>query len=170
MNPIVAILIVGGVIFVVNQAAAAVTMGALSPPLNPMIIRDDSQGSGYFGAPRGSRTHQGLDLVCAKGQPVHSPIDGTLNRYASPYADDLRWKGCEITGTGRDLGYTIKLFYMDPQALVGTAVNRGEQLGNCQAISEKYTPAMTNHLHVEVRRGGQLMDPAPLFFGNQPLA
>jgi len=165
------LLLVFGLSIAARASAAAVfpqVASVLLPPVTPATIRSDSAGDGHFGASRGSRSHEGLDLIVTRGQLIHSPISGTLNRYAYPYATDLRWKGVEITGTGDDAGYVVKMFYMDPALPAGTTVQRGTVVGNAQAISQKYTSAMRDHLHVEVRHGGLLVDPEPLFFSPEP--
>ena len=46
---------------------------------------------------------------------------------------------------------------------MGEFVYPNEIIGKSQAISKKYSPAMRDHLHVEVRYKGQLVDPASLF-------
>lgn len=136
-----------------------------------MDVRNDTWGLGHYGAPRaGGRTHRGTDFVCRPGQAVFSPITGTLQRIAYPYADDLRFQGCAITGEGPDAGYAVKMFYMVPDGPIPRAVKAGERIGYCQAISEKYDAQMTDHLHVEVTHHGVQVDPLPLFTPEPPLA
>jgi murein DD-endopeptidase MepM/ murein hydrolase activator NlpD len=131
-------------------------------PAESGIIRNDSQGKGHFGALRGTRLHQGLDFEISKYDLVFAPIDGYINRLVYPYPDDLRWEGCEIIGTGNYADYTVKIFYFKPY-VIQTNVYAGEKIGTAQAISEKYSKKMKDHIHVEVRKNGQLIDPAPLF-------
>jgi len=52
----------------------------------------DSYGSGAFHAPRGSRIHQGIDLLAAVGSKVHAILDGTVTKLGYPYADDLSFR------------------------------------------------------------------------------
>lgn len=121
-------------------------------------------GLGHFGAPRGSRKHAGVDFVVTPGQPVMSPIEGVITRVTIPYASDSRWKGFEISGSGRHEGYTIKIFYMNPDTrLLYQSVRPGDVIGTAQDISLKYAPAMKPHIHLEVRQGGSLLDPLPFF-------
>ena len=37
-------------------------------------IRSDSMGDGQFGAPRGDKTHRGIDYLTYEGQPILSPV------------------------------------------------------------------------------------------------
>ena len=38
-------------------------------------IRNDIEGSGEYGARRGSRKHAGIDYVCKDGQNIFAPFD-----------------------------------------------------------------------------------------------
>lgn len=118
-------------------------------------IRNDSAGSGYFGAPRGGRLHDGVDFTCVQGQDVYSPITGTLVREAYPYAGDLRWSGCLIVGPD----ITIKMFYMRPdRGLIGKEVQQGQVIGTAQGISNKYAgQGMTDHIHFQVDKINPLL-------------
>ncbi len=135
-------------------------------PVSPASMRNDSMGAGHFGASRdgGSRSHNGIDLLVAEGQPVASPIDGVFTRYARPYANDARYDGLLITGTGRYSGYEVKLFYLNPlPALLGQTVAMGDTIGIAQAISRKYGSGMRDHIHLELRHEGVLIDPQTVF-------
>ena len=120
----------------------------------------DRWGSGQFGAGRGSRQHQGLDLLADPGEAVFSPIAGTIRREALPYAGDARYRGIVITGDGEWNGYEVKLFYVE--GLSCGSVRAGEVVGHAQDLSAKY-PGITNHVHVEVRKDGRLLAPFEAF-------
>lgn len=128
-------------------------------------IRNDSQGKGFFGASRGRRTHNGLDILVSPGNAVYCPIEGVMLRMAYPYGTsrgNKQWEGCAIVGVGDYQGYEVKIFYMRP-FYIGDHLFPGDIIGIAQDISRKYSPAMMDHLHVEVRRDGVLIDPATLF-------
>ncbi len=128
-------------------------------------MRNDTRGDGHFGASRGRRVHNGLDIVTSPGSAVYCPIEGIMKRMAYPYGmsrRNVKWTGCVVDGVGIYRGYEVKIFYMQP-FLMGEFVYPNEIIGKSQAISKKYSPAMTDHLHVEVRYKGQLVDPASLF-------
>ncbi|HEX8269757.1 MAG TPA: M23 family metallopeptidase [Flavobacterium sp.] len=111
----------------------------------------DVHGCGSFGADRGSRKHMGEDYVTAPGEPVYSPICGKIIRVAYPYADNLSYKGVEIKNSTHE----VKIFYMTLTVPLGSTVTLGQQIGVAQNIAAKYSPGMTNHVHVEVRNAAR---------------
>lgn len=128
-------------------------------------IRNDSQGDGFFGASRGRRRHNGIDILVTPGSAVYCPIEGVLLRMAYPYGTargNAQWEGCAIVGVGDYKGYEVKIFYMRP-FVIGDYLFPGDIVGVAQDISRKYNSAMMDHVHVEVRRNGVLIDPATLF-------
>lgn len=145
-----------------RSRAIASTSLPLGPVLNPMIIRVDAGGDGHYNSSRIGRVHQGTDVRCKDGQPVYAPFSGKVIREAVPYADDKRWRGIVIVSDAAK--YECKLFYCYPGAdIVGTTVERGQLIGYCQDISRKYTSGVTNHLHIEIRKGGLIMNPETVF-------
>lgn len=126
-------------------------------------MRNDAAGLGHFGAPRGRRTHQGLDLLTTPGEPVHSPVNGRFIRTGRPYADDGRYGLVVLNG---DDGREWKLMYVqaDQGLRPGAAVRKGQRIGTSQDVAAKYGPPMQPHIHVEVRTivGAALLDPAAL--------
>lgn len=117
----------------------------------------DRFGSGQFGASRGSRKHQGLDVKAKPGEVVHSPIDGVIVRECVPYAP---FTGLLIRGTGEHSGYEVKLFYV--QGNFCGSVKAGEPIGTAEDLAVKY-PGITNHVHLEVRKNGAIVAPFDLF-------
>jgi murein DD-endopeptidase MepM/ murein hydrolase activator NlpD len=127
-------------------------------------MRNDVKGDGFFGASRGNRMHNGLDIIITPGSAVYSPIEGVLFRKAYPYGTahgNEEWEGLVIVGVGDYKGYEVKIFYTRP-FVIGDYVFPGDIVGVAQDISRKYSPAMIDHVHVEVRRNGMLIDPATL--------
>ena len=139
---------------------AQVSRKKWSPILEHVELREDAAGSGRFGARRGSRTHQGIDLVAKVGEPVFAPFPGRLIRIAYPYRSDRRYSGFVIHGQGIEL----KLFYvrLDERVPVGGLVAPGRLIGWAQDIAGKHGPPMKNHIHIEVRKivGAELQNPA----------
>lgn len=128
-------------------------------------IRNDVKGDGYFGASRGRRIHNGLDIIITPGSAVYTPIEGIVFRKAFPYGTQGKnktWEGLLIVGINDYAGYEVKIFYVRP-FLLGDHVLPGEIIGVAQDISRRYSPRMIDHVHVEVRRNGILLDPAKLF-------
>jgi len=130
----------------------------LAPLTRPTLdIRDtDDWGSGAYGAPRGNRTHRGIDLVTKPGQTIHAPFTGTVVRHANPYDDDPRYTGCLLRRESD--GLEVKLFYLEGID-IGPVAN-GDPIGTAQDIAIKY-PGIINHIHLEVWLNGEPVDPAP---------
>lgn len=123
-------------------------------------MRNDAAGKGHFGAPRGMRLHQGLDLEVEPGEPVFSPVDGRFIRAGYPYANDRTYRLAVLNGEG----YEVKAMYVDPDPSLrpGDPVRKGQRIGTAQDVAAKYGGPMKPHVHVEVRKivGAHLMDPA----------
>ena len=120
----------------------------------------DSFGQGRFAAPRGARLHSGVDFNVEAGDNVYSPIFGKIVRVAIPYKSDERFRGLVIEGIGRYVGYSVKLFYLDPlKEIVGRTVKQGELIGTAQDLTIKY-PGITNHIHFEITFKGTQIDPS----------
>jgi hypothetical protein len=116
--------------------------------------RKDEWGEGHFGAKRGSKQHDGLDLIVTPGQPIFSMIDGTVEKYEQCYSSDPRWLGVQIANSM----LRVELWYMNPKntVAIGEFVTAGQMVGVAQDISEKYPPNekilthMIPHIHVRV--------------------
>ena len=119
------------------------------------VYRNDSLGDGRFHSTRHGHLHEGVDIV-ANSEPVYSPVDGIVERIAVPYPGDDRFSGVVLRDDQREW----KLFYVDPEVWPGQEIRRGQRLGTSQDVRLKYGQAMQPHVHVEVRRNGQVEDPA----------
>lgn len=169
MNKWLIISLIGGLALLKPKRSSAIGPGTNSgstkpfmiPPVNPAVLRSDPAGGGcYLCSRSGGRKHKGIDLKVNQYQDVVSPIDGIMNRHLRVYANDQKFIGCQIIGTGRHQGLKIKLFYMIPADYIGQAVRQGEYIGYMQAISEKYPGQnMLDHIHIEVYANNVLVDP-----------
>jgi murein DD-endopeptidase MepM/ murein hydrolase activator NlpD len=123
-------------------------MGIIISPTGKWEVRGaDKHGQGYFGASRGNRKHNGIDLLIEPGQRIVSPIDGKVIRDAYPYAGDLKWSGCLIKGKGME----VKMFYMRLlKGIIGSQVKQGQEIGWAQNIAHKYA-GMLPHVHLEIK-------------------
>jgi hypothetical protein len=120
----------------------------------------DPKGCGEFGAPRGSRTHIGLDIKAVPGEVIFSPISGKVTRFPFPYGNDLSFTGIEIVNNQ----YKVKIFYMKANVPANSTVKQGQVIGNAQDIAKKHGGGMINHIHLEVYDNvGKLIDPKILF-------
>jgi hypothetical protein len=118
----------------------------------------DAYGSGQYGASRdaGVRTHNGIDIIVAPGEKIFSPIKGDIVRQAMPYRDDPNYKGIVLKGVDDWDGYELKIFYVE--GLFSGRANETQEIGSAQNLTLRY-PTITNHIHLEVRYLGILVDP-----------
>ncbi|KAM8889224.1 leukocyte cell-derived chemotaxin-2-like [Synchiropus picturatus] len=119
----------------------------------------DSWGAGYYGARRGSRVHQGLDIECADGSEVIAPFDvtlaGRLTVYSNPSQEQTHINmGINLRGQG----LCFKFFYVTPDRVSGT-VRKGERIGTMLPMQSTY-PGITSHVHVQMC---DKSDPTPHF-------
>jgi len=120
------------------------------------VRRSDHWGSGHYGAGRGNRTHRGVDFAVSPGDEILAPIDGDIVRMARPYADDSRYEGIVIKGTGPWDGIEVRIFYVEGYG--SGAIKAGDPVGRAQNLQQKY-PGIGNHVHLEVREGARILSP-----------
>lgn len=119
----------------------------------PPIRASDSQGRGYYGAPRGSRTHNGVDFVYSPGDPVRALLSGTVSKLGYPYEDKPQFRYVELRRPNGDL---VRYFYVEPGVRVGDLVKVGEVIGTCQKLPYA---GIIDHVHVEVKVQGEHVEP-----------
>jgi len=115
----------------------------------------DKWGAGYFGAPRGRRTHNGIDYQCPAGHSVLSPCDGEVTKLGYPYGDDLSFRYIQITDSK---GYDHRIFYVSPGQEVGAKIKEGQVIGISQDLEQRY-PEITPHIHYECRYKEHYVNP-----------
>lgn len=158
-------LVIAGILLIpyLLRALGAAAARTWAPVVQPPRLRVDGSGNGAYGSPRGDHSHEGVDLLVLPGQQIFSPFEGVVTRVAMPYADDSRWLGLEIAGSGVWEGFRTKVFYIEPVVgIVGQTVGRGDLVGYAQDISRKYGGDMKDHIHVELWNGNTNLDPTAL--------
>jgi len=134
----------------------------INPVEGGAVRRCDAWGEGHFGAPRGCRVHNGVDIIARPDMPVRSPIHGLVVRVAEPYDDDAVLSGLLLRGLGVHEGLETKLFYVAPEpCLIGQVVQAGATIGRVQSLQTRY-PGITDHVHLEVFMREARIDPVPL--------
>lgn len=118
----------------------------------PPIRGRDAQGCGYFGAPRGDRTHKGWDFVAKPGEPVRAFMAGRVTKIGFPYADKPQFRYVEVT---RPNGDKLRYFYVEPTVALNDEISADEMLGTCQDLPY---PGITPHFHFEVIVRGEYAD------------
>jgi len=101
------------------------------------------------------KTHQGIDLSGKTGDPVYASADGEVHFVTT----EPKW-GNRIILKHSD-GYQTFYGHMDScKVKRGQAVKAGELIGLVGSTGQSTGP----HLHFEIRKDGQTLDPANLIF------
>lgn len=132
----------------------------MKSPLAKIIKRGcDPKGCGHFEAPRGSKLHKGFDIVSIADESVVSMIDGVVTKIGYPYQRALQFRYVEVSNEE----YRIRLMYVEPTKglKVGDYVCSGDRVGYAQNISGYWKGGMKNHVHIEIYKKGNLVDPEP---------
>ena len=139
---------------------AYVNWPAVVPPVvaRPLVVRQDAKGDGQYFAPRsGDRRHRGVDLVAPLGSPVSAIRSGRV---------------IEV-GIHRGLGNFVELDHgrglrslyahlATTQVRVGQRMRQGDVIGTVGKTGNARHPWIAPHVHLEVTRRGQPVDPATL--------
>lgn len=114
----------------------------------------DKHGSGHYGASRGSRKHNGVDIACYPRSMVLSHVRGTVTKLGYPYADNLNYRYVEVTD---DNSLRHRFFYVNPIVRLNDEVEVGDQLGMTQELMYE---GITQHFHYEIKNNrGIYLDP-----------
>lgn len=137
-------------------------------PTGHQVRGHDGFGFGFFGASRdaGGRKHEGVDYVAATGQKVEAPMAGEVSKVGWAYAGDI-YRYVEITNPV--LGYVARVFYVDPDVKVGDVVSLGQPVGKAENLQRRYR-GITEHVHLEILKGGVHLDPASMIVPNTRMA
>ena len=114
--------------------------------------------SDTYGAPRsGGRTHQGVDMISARGTPIYAVVDGV----ATPRENVLGGKTIGLDGTDGNHYYYA---HLDEWATVGP-VTKGTVIGIVgDTGNAKFS---TPHLHFEIHPNhGDAVNPTPTIAAN----
>lgn len=106
-----------------------------------------------FGAPRGGRSHTGVDIGGRAGQPVLAARDGVV-----VFTGTLRGYGNTVILDHGDGLRSLYAHNRDITVSEGDTVDRGETIARLGRSGN----ATTDHCHFEVRRGEVPLDPLPL--------
>ena len=114
---------------------------------------------GDFGAPRsGGRVHEGFDVTAPCGTPLLAIRAGRVER--AGYDSELYGHFIAVDARHSPLDYFYAHMIGPARADRGESVRTSERLGKIGLTGNAAgTPC---HLHVEIRRAGQLLDPEPI--------
>jgi len=127
----------------------------------------DAMGSGAFGASRGKRKHRGEDFCCAPGAEVFCGVAGIVTKIGYPYSQKSDTKknilksGLRYIEVSDINNLKHRYFYVKPNfnISVNAVVSRGTPLGTCSNLHAIWGKRMKNHVHYEVKRGDEYLDP-----------
>lgn len=126
----------------------------------------DNHGSGAYLASRGNREHRGIDLACYPDSIICAIRPGSVTKIGYPYdpakhPDKAHLRYVEITDPA---GNALRYFYVQPAVQVGDIIETGQGLGTSQQLSGIY-PGITDHVHFEVKRDRNYLDPRNFLTG-----
>jgi len=98
-----------------------------------------------------------MDFITAPNEEVQAPIGGVVKRVLYAYAHNSRLAGVEIVN---EAGPSANIVDVDPLwVAIGMRVDAGDVIGYAQNLHVKYNQTMSNHVHVEIRVGGKVVNP-----------
>jgi murein DD-endopeptidase MepM/ murein hydrolase activator NlpD len=129
-------------------------------PVKNEDLRHMASGFGYRSDPftKIRKFHAGMDFSAKTGTPVYATGDGVVTRAdnrASGYGNHIVIKH----GYGYETLYAHLSKY---KAKVGQRVKRGDVIGYVGSTGRSEAP----HLHYEVHKGGQVINPINFYYGN----
>jgi len=130
------------------------------PPIDADVlqVRQDAKGDGRFGAPRsGRQRHRGVDLLAPLDSPVRAIRSGIVVQVGIHRG---LGRFVEVAHGG---GLTSLYAHLATAAVEpGDRVTQGQLLGTVGKTGNARHPWISSHLHLEVARQGEVMDPAAL--------
>ena len=144
------------------------------------IREDDCQGSGHFGAPRGDKTHRGVDIACIKSSGVLSLCSGIVTKIGFPYSQidpdkvarskvdkHIKKRALRYVEVLREDGFRFRYLYISPCVKAGDHVIKNQLLGNTQGLTDIYI-GITDHFHFEIiGKNGDYFNPSGIVNFNE---
>ena len=114
--------------------------------------------SSHFGTDRPQLSkvpHRGIDLKAPRGTPVRAPANGVVLTAEAPFSEAPRYGSVVVLDHGN--GWRTLYAHLDSIAVKrGDTVRAGDTLGGLGSTGKATGP----HVHVEVHKDGQRVDPA----------
>lgn len=127
------------------------------PSIQVFPIQGRCSFSNTWQQARGSRLHEGVDIIAPTGNLIYAVVDGTITRVYDNAS--LTGNGVRLTQADGTYFFYAHLDTIAPNITLGSYVTAGQVLGTNGATGNTATP----HLHFEVHpRGGAPIDPTPV--------
>ena len=115
----------------------------------PQRLRNDSAGSGHFGATRTHGFHNGIDISVVPGEVIRAPFDMYVERESVASAN-TQTSGVRFIPSYGGYGSHGFIWYFKPyEEVIGRTISMGQPLGVAQDISAEYGGGMLPHVHIE---------------------
>ena len=155
--------VIAAVVAIVLREMPYVNWMPVYPPVDtrPLIIRADARGDGHFMAARnGNRRHRGIDLTAKLDSPVYAIRSGKV-------IDAGTHKGLGTYVEIKHSNNLTSLYAHLQQSHVkqGQRLAQGSIIGTVGKTGNAKHKWIQPHLHLEVRRAGQPIDPNDLGLG-----
>lgn len=127
------------------------------PSISVFPVQGRCSFTDTWGEPRGSRKHEGVDIIAPRGNLIYAVVDGVITK---KYTDaSLSGNALRLTMGDGTYFFYAHLDTFAPGIDVGVAVRAGQVIGTNGATGNTGTP----HLHFEVHpRGGAAINPFPI--------
>jgi murein DD-endopeptidase MepM/ murein hydrolase activator NlpD len=153
-------LVLGAFALTFGAGLVAVHAASMTPTdvdfTGPIISGRISSPYGLVRASLSTQPHHGVDLAGARGTPVMSPAAGMVLIATETYEPPSY--GTVIVIDHGNEWQTVYAHLDSLDVTVGDRVDRGQQIGRLGSTGKATGP----HVHVELRRHGERVDPASI--------
>jgi len=115
----------------------------------------DKFGCGHHLASRGTRAHNGVDIIAKPNDIVLCIKDGEVTKLGYCYRDDLSYRYVQVTDSD---GTKLRYFYVTPSVRKGDKIKKYTAIGRAQDLEKRYE-GITPHVHFEVMRDQEYLNP-----------
>lgn len=130
----------------------------IKPDCGKIVIRNDALGDGEYGSKRrNGRIHNGIDISAAPWTPVYAAGSGIAFRGNVPRGYGKYVMIYHPDGAQTFYGHLADWFITSAQR-----VRRGDIIGFVGKTGNAESRSIQPHLHFEIRKGGEPVDPGPL--------
>jgi murein DD-endopeptidase MepM/ murein hydrolase activator NlpD len=139
-----------------EKASIQASIPAISPVKNPVIV--SGFGMRYHPVYKILRRHTGIDIIGQRGTPIYATADGVVSDESSSYSG---YGIMVLINHGR--GYKTVYAHLSKKTVkIGQKIKRGDLIGYMGSTGL----SVGTHLHYEVIKNGEYVNPIHYFFGD----